>query len=225
MAQDGAAAAGVLPGERREQAMRRGARALYLTAFASGAVLMGLQIAGSRILAPRFGTAIYVWGSLIGLTLVAMALGYWLGGKLADKKPRYPVLAAILIAAGLYVALVIFPLGTPICNAIAAAMPASPYAPLLAATAIFFVPCFLMAMTSPFTLRLLTTSLAGLGGVTGRLYAFSTFGSIFGTLVTTFALIPNVRVSLSLGVLGLVLVAACVAGLAMFKSAPDAQAA
>ncbi|MCZ7647337.1 MAG: fused MFS/spermidine synthase [Planctomycetota bacterium] len=204
-------------GQTVDASVLRSVRALYLTAFTSGAVLMGVQIAGSRILAPRFGTAIYVWGSLIGLFLVAMTLGYELGGKWADKKPSYKLLAGILTAAGLYVALVIFPLGGRICVAVAGAGLGKLGGPLAAAALIFFVPCFLMAMTSPFAIRLLARNREGLGGVAGRLSAFSTFGSIVGTLATTFFLIPYVRVSLTLGLLGVGLVAACVAGMLLFK--------
>src|SRR5471032_1038497 len=72
---------------------KRVAWALYLIVFVSGAVLMGIEIAGAKILAPGFGTSTFVWGSIIGLFMGALALGYWLGGMAADRQPSFPTLA------------------------------------------------------------------------------------------------------------------------------------
>src|SRR6266568_9320922 len=70
--------------------------------FTAGAVLMSLEILGSRVLAPQYGNSVIVWGSLIGVFLSALSLGYWIGGRLADRLPRADVVATLVAAAGAY---------------------------------------------------------------------------------------------------------------------------
>ncbi|MCW8130588.1 MAG: fused MFS/spermidine synthase [Planctomycetota bacterium] len=200
-------------------AVRRAALALYLIVTVSGAILMGIEIAGSRILAPSFGTSIFVWGSLIGLFMGAMAAGYYLGGKIADKNPSFTMLAMIVSGAGLYTFILLPYFGSTICEFVARSVTHRMAGPLLASAVLFFVPIFLMAMVSPFGVKLQTTSLSGVGGVAGWLYALSTAGSIVGTLGTTFVLIPMFRVSNVLMGLSAALVIVAVVSLVIFKSA------
>ncbi|MGD0091123.1 MAG: fused MFS/spermidine synthase, partial [Planctomycetota bacterium] len=151
------------------QAARRGAWALYLIVLVSGAVLMGVEIAGAKIMAPGFGTSIFVWGSIIGLFMAALASGYYLGGMLADRKPAFAFLAAIVSAAG--VLTVLIPrFGPGMCESIARHDLGPVFGPLFAAAAVFFLPSFLMGMVSPYAVKLNATSLTALGGVAGRLY-------------------------------------------------------
>jgi len=207
------------------QAARLAAWALYLIVFTSGGVLMGVEIAGSRVLAPSFGTSIFVWGSLIGLFMGAMALGYYLGGALADRKPSFLLLATIVSLAGAYIFLVIPYLGPWMCEDIGRFVTHRALGPLLASTVLYFVPSFLLAMVSPFAVKLHAESLAGLGGVAGKLYALSTTGSIVGTLLTTFALIPLFRVTNVLMGLGVCLLVVAVAGLICFVRAMQSHTA
>src|SRR4051794_40318070 len=81
------------------------ARALYIIVFVSGAVLMGLEIAGAKILAPGFGTSTFVWGAIIGMFMGALAGGYYVGGQLADKRPSFQTLATIVSAAAIWIIL------------------------------------------------------------------------------------------------------------------------
>jgi predicted membrane-bound spermidine synthase len=199
-------------------AAAKATRALYLIVLLSGAVLMGVEIAGAKILAPGFGTSTYVWGSIIGLFMGALAAGYYLGGILADKRPSFSVLATIVSLAGLLTAL-IPRIGPKVSDYIAIQNLGPVLGPLLAATIIFFVPSFLMGMVSPYAVKLNTRSLAGLGVVAGRLYALSTLGSIIGTLITTFVLIPSMFVSNVLQMLGITLIATAALSLWMFRSA------
>ncbi|MCY3024393.1 MAG: fused MFS/spermidine synthase, partial [Planctomycetota bacterium] len=199
-------------------AARRAAAALYLVVLTSGAVLMGVEIAGAKILAPGFGTSIFVWGSIIGLFMAALAAGYYLGGMLADRRPSFGMLATIVSAAGILTALVPR-FGPGICEYIAIRDLGPVFGPFFAAGAIFFLPSFLMGMVSPYAVKLNARSLSGLGGVAGRLYALSTCGSIAGTLFTTFVLIPATGVTNVLQWLGIVLLVAAVAGLLLFRSA------
>lgn len=202
-----------------KQAARRAALALYLIVFSSGAILMGVEIAGSRILAPSFGTTIYVWGSLIGLFMGAMAAGYYIGGMLSDVRPSFPALATIVSLAGVYVFVLIPHFGPWMCTGVARSITSPSLSPLVASTLLFFVPSFLMAMVSPYAIKLHATSLAGVGGVAGKLYALSTFGSIVGTLGTAFILIPYMEVSTTMQLLGVLLVLVAVVCLVMFRSA------
>ncbi|MBN1809253.1 MAG: fused MFS/spermidine synthase [Planctomycetes bacterium] len=162
---------------------------LYALVFVGGTVLMTLEITGGRLLAPFFGNDIFVWGSIIGVFMVAMALGYLTGGWLADRKPSEPLLGLIGVLAGLLMLLVpVF--GSWFCRHIAASQIGPRLSPFLAAFAIFTLPSILLAMVSPFAVKLAAGRLEKLGNVAGSLYALSTTGSILGTLGTAFVLIP-----------------------------------
>ena len=185
---------------------------LLLVAFLSGAVLMGLELAGSRVLAPHFGGSIFVWGSLIGVVLAAMSLGYYTGGKLVDRWPRAGLLAAMLFAAGAFVLLL--PRFAPqICDEIAVRDFGPRANSLIACCILFFVPGLLMAVTSPFVIRLTARTISRVGQTAGTVYAVSTIGSIVGTLGTAFYLITWLRTSTTLYLLGgLLVLAAVIAG-------------
>jgi predicted membrane-bound spermidine synthase len=199
-------------------AAKRAAWALYLIVVVSGAVLMGIEIAGAKILAPGFGTSTFVWGSIIGLFMGALAAGYYIGGKFADRNPEFGALAMVVSLAGVWVAL-IPRMGPLIADLIARSGWGVVMGPLAAATAIFFVPSFLMAMVSPFAVKLRATSLSGLGSIAGNLYALSTFGSIVGTMLTTFVLIPLLFVSVLMQILGVALVLVAAVSYILFRSA------
>lgn len=180
-------------------------RALLLVVFVCGAVLMAFEIVGSRILAPTFGSTVFVWGSLIGVFLGALSLGYALGGRLADRVPRLFVLGAIIAAAGLIVIFV--PLYAPACcQWIDRSGPGHRWNPLAASVGLFFLPSVLMGMVSPFAVRLQARTVATVGNVAGRLYSLSTLGSIAGTLLGTFWLVPSFGTSNIARGLGLTLV-------------------
>ena len=195
-----------------------GAYALYAIVFVSGAVLMGVEIAGAKILAPSFGTSTFVWGSIIGLFMGALAAGYYLGGMLSDKKPSFILLSTIVSSAGVWIWL-IPRFGPDLCETIAVWNLGVIVGPLASAFVVFFLPSFLMGMVSPYSVKLNASSMAGLGGVAGKLYALSTFGSIVGTLFTTFVLIPTLRVSTVMQLLGIILIFIAIVSLIAFKKA------
>ncbi len=162
---------------------------LWLIVFMAGAILMSLEIVGSRVLAPYFGGSIFVWGSLIGVFLTALSSGYYLGGKVADLLPRAWLLGVFLLLGALLIFLI--PLAFPfLCQAIATRDFGPRFNPLIATTCLFFLPSLMMGAVSPFAIKLAASSLAELGGVAGTLYAISTIGSVVGTLGTAFYLIP-----------------------------------
>ncbi|HUT33690.1 MAG TPA: fused MFS/spermidine synthase [Planctomycetota bacterium] len=178
---------------------------LHVVVFVCGAVLMAFEMVGSRILAPTFGSTIFVWGSLIGVFLAALSLGYLVGGRLADRVPKFSLLGAIIAVAGLLVLVV--PLFAPhCCRWIDRSNAGQRINPLLASTLLFFVPSMLLGMVSPFSVRLQAQSVATVGNVAGRLYSLSTLGSIVGTIVATFWFIPAFGVSNIVKALGVCLI-------------------
>lgn len=174
---------------------------LKIIVFGSGAVLMGLQIVGSRILAPYFGSSVYVWGSLIGIFLAALSVGYYLGGRAADRWPRPAVLTSTLSTAGLLIFLLPV-LSRPVLAALTDWDLGWRTSPLLASVVLFSLPSILMGVTSPFAIRLAATDLATVGNTAGMMYAISTAGSITGTLLTAFVLVPAMGVRAILYALG-----------------------
>ena len=188
---------------------RAESRALLLVVFACGAVLMAFEIVGSRILAPTFGSTVFVWGSLIGVFLGALSLGYALGGRLADRVPSLFLLGAIIAAAGIIVLVVPF-YAPGCCRWVEGSGPGHRWNPLVASLVLFFVPSVLMGMVSPFAVRLQARTVATVGNVAGRLYSLSTLGSIAGTLLATFWLVPSYGTSNITKGLGLTLVVVAV---------------
>ena len=175
---------------------------LTLTVFLSGAVLMALEMVGSRILAPTFGSSIYIWGSLIVVVMAALTLGYYVGGRIADRFPDLLVIGIILAIAGAFIGFL--PFWTSRVNFFCGQL--EPRAgSLLAASAFFFLPSILLAMISPYAVKLAGQNLANLGNIAGRLSAISSVGSVIGTLVTSFFLIPLTGVRNIVHALGLIL--------------------
>ena len=178
---------------------------LKLVVFLAGAVLMGLEMAGSRVLATHFGSSIYVWGAIISVFLAALATGYYSGGIIADRKPTFLLLNVLLFVAGCW--LMVMPLyANLICRGVRAVNFGERLNPLISTIILFGGPSVLLGMVSPFAVRLAARELERIGNVSGRLYALSTVGSIAGTLLTAFWLIPLIGVRTLLQGLGFSLV-------------------
>jgi spermidine synthase len=196
-------AAGVVPSP--PPASRADAVVLYAVAFVAGAIVMSFEMLGSRYLNPFFGSGIYTWAALISTVLMALTVGYFLGGALADRAPSIPVLAAtVLIASTYMLALPVF--AGAILDFVLTRVDDIRTGSLVAALAIMFFPVTLFGMYSPFAIRLLLRSPLSSGRVSGTVYAVSTAGSIVGTLGTTFFLIPAIgsrAITLTLGVAGI----------------------
>src|SRR6266508_2270727 len=159
---------------------RRESLAVGAAVFGAGAARLGVEIAASRVLAPFFGTSLFVWGALIGVVLAGLSLGYWAGGALADRYPSHLLLLAA-IGAGAVSVLAIPLVDEQVLHAIVDVDPGPRADPLLAAIALFAAPSVLFAMVSPVAIRLQARSVASVGSTAGRLYALSTAGSIAGT--------------------------------------------
>jgi hypothetical protein len=165
-----------------------GVAVCYLVAFWSGFFVMGVELLGGRILAPNFGSSIYVWGALITVFMLALSLGYLAGGRFSQRDPSLRRLGLLLGAAAL-TTLPVLPLsGTPL-EDLAIRIPDPRFGSLAAAVLLFFIPTFFSGMVSPYCVRLLVDTEASSGRRAGQLYFVSTFGSAAGTLLTSFYLV------------------------------------
>lgn len=162
--------------------------ALRIAVFASGGLLMALEVAAFRIIGKTFGSALRETTTVIAVFLAAMAIGYWGGGRAADRRPRPSTLVATLFAAAGTVLLVPWAdaVLSPLVAASGLAMAAHAF---VATTVLFAVPTVLLAATSPIAIRLFTTSTGESGATAGGISALSTTGSIAGSLLTAFFLI------------------------------------
>jgi spermidine synthase len=161
----------------------------------AGTGSLATEIAASRLLAPYFGSSTIVWSNLIGLVLGALALGYWLGGKLADRRPEPRLLGAIVLAAALWVALTPF-VARPFLDATVRNLDDASSGAVIGsffAVLLLFAPAVvLLGMVSPFAIRLAITDVATAGAVAGRFYALSTAGSLLGAFLPALIVIPLV---------------------------------
>ena len=160
----------------------------------SGLASLGVEFGASRLLAPYFGTSLYVWGVLIGLVLIYLSIGYVIGGRLADRRPNADVLFQLTAWAGLWIGvipLVSYPILLQSQQGFASISIGLVLGTLLAVILLFAVPVILLGCVSPFAIRLLLTDVRSGGNVAGAVYALSTAGSILGTFVPVFWLIPT----------------------------------
>jgi len=194
-----------------ERATGRGV-AVGIAVFASGAVLLGVEIAASRVLAPFFGSSLFVWGSLIGVVLTGLAIGYWAGGALADRVP-IPGLLPGTMALGAALVLAIPFVDDPVLEAVVRVDLGARSNPLIASILLFGPPSVVFAAVTPIAIRLRARSVASAGATAGRLFALSTAGSIAGTFATAFFLVPELGTNqlLALGAAALFAAAALVA--------------
>lgn len=161
---------------------------LFATAFLTGAVVMALEILGSRLLAPVFGNSLYVWGALIGVILASMSSGYALGGWLADRHHGGSVLAGLLLTSGAWTFLLAWK-GDPVMFHVADWVQDPRWGPCLAASILLAPPALGLSGVLPALLRLSIGDMGHLGRHTGRMIAVSTVGSLVGTWGTAFFLL------------------------------------
>jgi len=162
---------------------------LEIAVFISGAMVMAFELVGSRMLAPFLGTSMYVWTAVIGIILGAMSLGYWYGGKLADKNHSFAQFA-VLIFAGAVTILITLLIKDILLAFLQQTIPSLKINSILASLILFAPTSFILGMVSPYAVKLKMADLSKSGRTVGNLYALSTFGSITGTFFTGFYLIP-----------------------------------
>jgi len=186
---------------------------LYLTAAVTGAAIMVVEILGAKMLSPFVGLSHFVWTAQIAVTLVALACGYYVGGRLADHSQRLPRLYSAIVGAAVYLSLTVL-----MCEPVAywALDFSLPIGSLMASSILFFIPLALLAMTGPFLVRVITSSVAGVGGNVGRLTSISTLGSFAGTLCIGYIMIPLLPNSVTMYLTSVSLLVVCAGYYAVF---------
>lgn len=178
---------------------------ILIIVFLCGAMVMSFEILGSRVLAPNFGNSIFVWGSLISIFLAGLSAGYFWGGKVADIHPSTKKLAFIIFVPGIL--FITFPLySTGISDWVFMQDMGIRLSPLIASLFLFFIPSVFLGAVSPYTAKLMISSLHTSGSTIGTLYALSTLGSIVGTLLTSFYLITVAGVKILIMAEGIILI-------------------
>lgn len=170
------------------QSLRQVGWVVLLLAFTSGFIIMSVELLGGRILAPYFGSSIYVWGSIISIFMVALSVGYLIGGRLSVLSPNLGRYGLFFLLAALGLLPIVF-FANQAMDAVFAAIDDPRYGSLLASTLLFFIPTAILGMIAPYSVRLMVNNTDHSGQVAGGLYFVSTLGSALGTLLTSFYLV------------------------------------
>lgn len=187
--------------------------ALFGINFYAGLGTMAFEMVLGRVLTPFFGGTIYTWGALIAVFLVGMSVGFFFGGRLADRFPRMAGIGIALVSCGVIV-LATPAFSEPLCLALLDSIEDTRYGALVASVALAFVPAMLFASVSPVAVRLVLEDVEHSGSMVGLMSALNTIGSIVGTVGTSFVLVPMMgskAIFAVLGVLTLVLGATLIA--------------
>jgi spermidine synthase len=196
--------------------------------FVVGAASLGAEIAAARLLAPYFGASTVVWANTIGVVLVALSVGYWLGGRYADRHPHMRGLCLLVLAAAVLIAAVPFAarpfLGFSV-DAFDSVSVGGFAGSLFGVLTLVAVPVTLLGAAAPWAVRLAVADVEGSGEVVGRLYATSTAGSLVGTMLAALLLIPLLGTQRTFLVFALALATVAVLGLGWrFAAVPVALA-
>ncbi len=179
-------------------------RLVLCLAFVSGFIIMAIELLGGRILAPYFGSSIYVWGSIITVFMLSLSIGYLVGGRLSLLQPnlvRYGCFYAG--AAVLLLPLILW--SNQIMEVLFLQIEDPRYGSLVVSMMLFFLPTAVMGMIAPYSVRLLVMDSERSGHVAGTLYFISTLGSAIGTLATSFYLVLWFEVNQILITMGIML--------------------
>src|SRR5919108_1033918 len=197
---------------------------ILFTVFISGMTTLAAELAASRLIGNVFGTSNIVWASIIGLILIYLTLGYFLGGKWADANPTPAALYRVLAWGAFTLGLVPFIAG-PVLKAAATAFETLQVgilgASFIAVLVLFIVPITLLGTISPFAIRLSVDDTSRAGQTSGQIYAISTLGSFIGTFLPTLVTIPAIGTKNTFLVFSLLLLVVALAGLGKFASRRD----
>ncbi len=199
---------------------------LILLVFVSGACSLAVELSASRLLAPYFGTSLFIWANLIGLILLYLTMGYYIGGRLADRYPRPVVLYSMTAIAAFLIGVIPF-LSRPILSwsqsAFATYSIGVFYGSLVSVILLFALPMIILGCVSPFAIRLRIDQLGKSGRTAGSLYAISTVGSILGTFLPVLWLIPSIGTYRTFFTFAVALLLVSVVGLAASRPANPAS--
>lgn len=180
---------------------------IKLAVFLCGALGMVLELVAARILSPYVGSSNLIWTTIIGIMLISMSIGYWLGGKIADKRPDLNLLSFFILLGAFFTSLIpiletllVKPLSQTDTNLVLIAIITSAF--------VFGIPSFILAMVSPFAVKIEELSdekHSNIGKTSGKISSLSTIGSIVGTFGAGFLLIPNLGVRVLILIITIVL--------------------
>ena len=191
---------------------------LIILVFVSGMTSLALEMCASRLLGAYFGTSLLIWANLIGLILVYLTVGYFIGGRLADRYPSEQLLCALTACAAVSISILPFVSESVLTWSVTGLQQVSVsifISSLLGTILLFAVPVTLLGLVSPFAIRLATKEIVKSGKTSGSLYAISTLGSILGAFLPVLWLIPTFGVRRTLLIFGVLLFAASLWGLRM----------
>jgi spermidine synthase len=205
----------VFTSKKRGELMQSQVIKANVVVFIASFCTLVIELVAGRILAPYVGVSLYTWTSIIGVVLAGISIGAYLGGRIADRYPRPSTLGWLLFLSGLGAFSI-----SPLTNLIGGAeFHTSLMTRILLITAfIFFVPSCLLGMISPVVVKLTLSNLEKAGNVVGKIYAFSTFGSILGTFATGFYLISWMGTRSILLTMGIILVISAIIFGGFFRS-------
>jgi predicted membrane-bound spermidine synthase len=200
--------------------MRVHRRFLLLLVFFSGMTALAVELSAARLLDPFFGNSLIIWANLIGLVLIYLTLGYYLGGRLADLRPDEGLLYQITALAGFTIGLIpnaSRPILSWSVQGFARFDAGILLGSLLGVILLFSVPVTLLGCVSPFVIRLATQDVRSSGSVAGSVYALSTVGSIVGTFAPVLIFIPTIGTRATFFLFSLALLVISLVGLALSK--------
>lgn len=176
---------------------------IEITVFICGALGMILELIAARVLSPYIGSSNLIWTTIIGIMLTSMSIGYLVGGKLADKNPNMNILSILILIGSFFVSLIpIFE--TILVKVLAQELNNLVLTAIITSISVFGIPSFILATISPFAVKIKDKEHENIGKTSGKISSLSTIGSILGTFLAGFVLIPN------LGVRTIILISAIV---------------
>lgn len=179
---------------------------IEITVFLCGALGMVLELVAARILSPYVGSSNLIWTTIIGVMLTSMSVGYWMGGKLADKEPNKNRLSSLILLGAIFTSFIPI-LETVLVKNFSLFSQNLIIVAFISAAIVFGIPSFVLATVSPYAVKLKDKQLEEIGKLSGKISSLSTIGSIFGTFIAGFILIPNLGVrSIILGTTLLLLI-------------------
>ena len=180
---------------------------MKVTVFLCGALGMVLELVAARILSPYVGSSNLIWTTIIGIMLTSMSIGYWLGGKIADKRPDLNLLSLFTLLGAFFTSLIPV-LETVLVKPLSETNASLVFVAIVTSAFVFGIPSFILAMVSPFAVKIEELSDEGhnnIGKTSGRISSLSTIGSIVGTFAAGFLLIPYLGVRVLILIVTIVL--------------------
>ena len=177
---------------------------MKITVFLCGALGMVLELVAARIISPNVGSSNLIWTTIIGIMLTSMSIGYWLGGKFADKRPDINLLSLFILIGAFFTSLIPV-LETILIKPLSQLSNQLVFVAIICSTLVFGIPSFILAMVSPFAVKLEDKRHEEIGKTSGKISSLSTVGSIVGTFVSGFLLIPNLGVRILILIITIIL--------------------